>query len=82
MRANGNVAETVRRRESEDAAGSEREIMNLHDVAEYLRCHETTVRRMLGRNPAFRACAFRLGSDYRFRRRDLETWAINQSVTE
>jgi len=47
------------------------EIMTLQDVAEYLNCHPVTVHRLLahGKLPAFR-----LGSNWRFRREDIDRW--------
>jgi excisionase family DNA binding protein len=47
------------------------EMMTLREVDEYLNCHNSTVNRLAraGELPAFH-----LGSDWRFRRSDLERW--------
>src|SRR5271154_1988571 len=58
-----------------DGIGSE--IMTLHDVARYLNCHYTTVYRLIQRGGF---PVFRLGSDFRIRRGDLEKWIVQQQV--
>jgi excisionase family DNA binding protein len=52
-------------------------IMTVRDVAAYLSCLYTTVYRLLrsGKLPGFR-----LGSDWRFRREDLDRWISDRHV--
>jgi excisionase family DNA binding protein len=54
------------------------EIMNLRDLADYLKCHPGTVYRLLkgGEIPAFR-----LGSDWRFSRADIDRWIARRQVS-
>jgi len=61
-----------------DKAREGPEIMVLKDVAEYLNCHPVTVHRLVahGELPAFR-----LGSIWRFRREDIETWIEKRETT-
>jgi excisionase family DNA binding protein len=47
------------------------EIMTGRDVAEYLKLHPETVQRLAKRGDL---SAFRLGSDWRFRRGDIQRW--------
>jgi len=47
------------------------EIMTGHEVAEYLKLHPETVQRLAKRGDL---SAFRLGSDWRFRRADIDRW--------
>jgi excisionase family DNA binding protein len=47
----------------------ESDVMTLQDVADYLLCHYTTIYRMVRRG---QLPAFRLGSDFRFRRSDVD----------
>lgn len=55
----------------------ERDIMTLRGAAYYLNCHPQTIRRLL----AERAIpAFQLGSNWRFRRSDLDKWIDAQTV--
>jgi len=51
------------------------EIMTVSGLAEFLHCHQSTVYRLLksGQIPAFK-----LGSDWRFRRSDIEAWIAGQ----
>jgi excisionase family DNA binding protein len=53
------------------------EIMNIAQVAEYLHTHPSTIYRLLKRR---KIPAFRLGSDWRFRRADLEQWVAAQEI--
>lgn len=46
-------------------------IMNVHEVAQYLGVHPTTIYRMLSRKLI---PAFKLGSDWRFSKKELERW--------
>lgn len=80
-RANG-VAVATKRSELEDGAGLGNEIWAIEDAAEYLRCHPSTIYRMVKRDPTFRGCGFKLGSNWRFRREDIETWCASQSAVE
>jgi len=47
------------------------EIMTLHNAAEYLNCHPSTVHRLVTRGGL---PGFRLGRQWRFRREDIERW--------
>ena len=51
------------------------EIWNVREVADYLRCHQSTVYRLLykGGLPAFK-----LGSDWRFTRAAIDKWVADQ----
>lgn len=51
------------------------EIMNVRELAAYLRCHQSTIYRLLraGKLPAFR-----VGSDWRFNRDRIDTWCLEQ----
>ncbi len=49
--------------------------MTLYHVADYLNCHYTTAHRLAQRGVL---AVFRLGSDYRIRRADLEDWMAQQ----
>jgi excisionase family DNA binding protein len=53
------------------------EIMNIAQVAEYLHTHPSTIYRLLKRR---NIPAFRLGSDWRFRRADIEKWIAAQEI--
>ncbi len=46
-------------------------VMTLHEVAQFLRCHESTVYRLTKRGEI---PAFRLGSEWRFLRSKIEQW--------
>jgi excisionase family DNA binding protein len=60
------------------AAPDSTEIMTMGDVADYLQCHPSTVYRLLkgGEIPGFR-----LGSDWRFRRSELDKWIAQRQVS-
>jgi excisionase family DNA binding protein len=47
------------------------EIMRIDEVAAYLKVHPTTVYRLLKRK---QLPAFRVGTDFRFRRADVDEW--------
>jgi len=49
-------------------------VMTLHEVAKFLRCHESTVYRLTKRG---QIPAFRLGSEWRFLRSRIEQWITN-----
>jgi excisionase family DNA binding protein len=53
------------------------EIMTLRDVAHYLDCHPFTIGHLARQRVI---PAFRLGSDWRFRRSDLEKWIDGETV--
>ena len=57
---------------------SQEQLMNIKEVASYLRIKESTVYTwaQTGRIPAFR-----LGRLWRFRRTDLDAWLENQRLT-
>jgi len=64
--------------EPESESGAvDSEIMTLHEVADYLHCHHSTISRLLGKRAI---PAFRLASDWRFRRADIDKWIENKSV--
>jgi excisionase family DNA binding protein len=54
-----------------DAAAEIPEIMTLGDLAEYLHCHRSTVLRLIKHGELK---GFRLGTDWRFRREDVDLW--------
>lgn len=47
------------------------EIMTIREVASYLRVHHTTLYRLVD---AGRLPCFKVGADYRFRRKAIEEW--------
>jgi excisionase family DNA binding protein len=51
--------------------------MTPNDVASYLNCHYVTVYRLIHRGGL---PVFRLGSDFRIQRADLENWITQQHV--
>ena len=55
--------------------GPESDIMTLHEVADYLHCHYTTIFRLVhaGELPGFR-----LGGSWRFRRAQIDEWMVGQ----
>jgi excisionase family DNA binding protein len=53
------------------------EIMTLQQVAEYLACHYSTIFRLLKKHEI---PAFRVGSDWRFRRSDIEQWIHDREI--
>ncbi len=55
----------------------DREVLTLKEVSQMLHVHPTTLYRMI---KAGKIPAFRVGSDWRFRRDELERWAANQTV--
>jgi len=57
--------------EQQDNKGSDREILTVAEVAEYLRVHTTTIYRLLKTR---KLPAFRVGSDWRFFRDDIDSW--------
>jgi excisionase family DNA binding protein len=60
-----------------DAAPEIPEIMTVDDLAEYLKVHYSTVYRLLKRSDL---PGFRLGSDWRFRRAEIDRWIAQQQV--
>ncbi len=54
-----------------------REILTVRDVADYLNCHHSTIYRLVnsGQIPAFR-----LGSDWRFKRDVIDRWIEQENV--
>jgi len=67
-----------RTREPEpEAGGGYSELMTLHQVADYLHCHYITAYRLIHRGEL---PAFRVGSDWRFRRIDLDKWIAQQHL--
>jgi excisionase family DNA binding protein len=51
--------------------------MTLYDVADYLHCHAHTVSRFVHQEEL---PAFRIGSDWRFRRADVKEWIEQHHV--
>jgi excisionase family DNA binding protein len=60
-----------------EQAGPVGDVMSMREVTEYLGCSKFTVYRLLrsGEFPGFR-----LGSDWRFRRSDIERWIMDRQV--
>jgi len=56
---------------------AETEIMTLQEVAYYLKVHYMTVYRLI---KTASLPAFRLGSDFRFRRADVNEWVVQRHV--
>ncbi len=54
-----------------------KEIMTVADVARYLRCHPSSIYRLLKQR---QIPAFRLGTDWRFRRSDIDRWIDASTV--
>jgi excisionase family DNA binding protein len=46
-------------------------VLTVKEVADYLQVHQSTIYRLLKRNML---PAFRIGSDWRFRKADLDEW--------
>ena len=59
-----------------ESGGIETEIMTVGEVADYLKIHYITVYRFIEAGLP----AFRLGSDWRFRRADLDKWIAQRHV--
>jgi excisionase family DNA binding protein len=53
------------------------EIMTVSTLAEYLQCHPSTIYRMLKDKKIF---AFKLGSDWRFEKSEINSWLRKSSV--
>jgi excisionase family DNA binding protein len=49
-------------------------IMTVDELAQYLRVHATTIYRLLKKN---KIPAFRVGSDWRFDRREIHRWMLS-----
>ena len=56
---------------------SSSEIMTLKQVGEYLLCHPSTISRIIKRR---QFPAFRIGSDWRVRRSDIEKWIADREL--
>jgi len=52
------------------------DVMTIHDVADYLHCHFITVYRLIKAGLP----AFRIGSNWRFRRSDVDRWIEDQTI--
>ena len=52
-------------------------VLDIHEVAQILACHESTVYRMIKRKQA--PPSFKVGSDHRFLKRLLVQWMTEQS---
>ncbi|HYA35973.1 MAG TPA: helix-turn-helix domain-containing protein [Candidatus Binataceae bacterium] len=51
-------------------------VITVKELADYLRCHTSTVYRLLKRNEL---PAFKIGSDWRFNREAIDTWLRERS---
>ena len=65
------------RRPESEPSDHESEIMTVGGVASYLHCHQLTFYRLV---KTAGLPAFTLGSDWRFRRSDVDQWIENNSV--
>lgn len=52
------------------------EIMNLHEVADYLRVNPSTIYRLLKRKEL---TSFKVGRDHRFSRPAIDAWMVQQA---
>jgi excisionase family DNA binding protein len=64
-------------RQRKTAARPVGEIMTVNLVAQYLRCDKVTVYKLIRRD---KFPAFYLGSDWRFRRSDIDMWIAEHEV--
>lgn len=48
------------------------EVMTIPELAEFLKCHPSTIYRMLRRK---QVPSFRVGSDHRFLRKEIQRWS-------
>jgi excisionase family DNA binding protein len=69
------VKRATRQLKSESGIGSE--VMTLKEAADYLKCHYTTVYRLVRQRGL---PVFRLGSDFRVLRGDLDKWIAQRQV--
>ena len=60
-----------------ESAAPDSDIMTMQEVADYLHCHYTTIHRLLRQRAI---PAFRLGSDWRLRRSDVDKWIDHQTT--
>jgi excisionase family DNA binding protein len=65
------------KRERTSLANPPGEIMTIIGVAEFLRCHPTTIYQLVH---GHQIPAFRLGGDWRFRRDDIEKWVTQEET--
>lgn len=54
-------------------------VMNVKEVAAYLRCHESTIYRLI---KGKKIPAFRIGSDWRFNVESIDDWRLKGEVPE
>jgi excisionase family DNA binding protein len=54
-------------------------VMTLTEVAQFLRIHPSTLYRLLKHR---RIPAFKMGSDYRFNREEIDRWRLNGGVQD
>ncbi|MGO9603704.1 MAG: helix-turn-helix domain-containing protein [Candidatus Binataceae bacterium] len=52
-------------------------VLTVAELAEYLRVHRSTIYRLL---KALKLPAFRIGSDWRFNREQIDEWRLKQAV--
>lgn len=52
-------------------------IMNVHEVGQYLRCHQSTIYRLIKKD---KLPYFKIGSDYRFDREQINRWMRESQV--
>jgi excisionase family DNA binding protein len=53
------------------------DVMTALELADYLRCHQSTIYRMVRRREL---PAFRVGSDWRFEKKAIDAWLTSQSA--
>ena len=66
-----------KKNETDTGQNVEAEIMTVPMLARYLRCHSSTIYRLLKHR---QIPAFRLGSDWRFNKSSIEQWIKNGSI--
>lgn len=54
---------------------NEHAVMTVRETAAYLRCHQSTLYRLIKQH---RLPAWKVGSDYRFNREDIDRWRLEQ----
>jgi excisionase family DNA binding protein len=64
-------------KEAEGGRDNGSEIMTLKEAAEYLKCHEATVYRLIQKGGL---PGFRVGSDWRFRGQDINKWIASREL--
>lgn len=57
---------------------TQNDVMTINEVADYLRCHTSTIYRLLKMG---KLRGFKLGSDWRFNRETIVKWRLEQETT-